>query len=182
MQCFITLYSTDVDVTPTVASGSSSGLTPSTGSNSTTPVPATTAASNSTTLADNAKLCAKPSIVISDVDVGAAIDANEDEVGLKVVAIAALPSGGSRIAFQSGDNIVVRELDANDKLVTSSPAVKVPLHDFADLYADEKGFVILGTRDAEGGGTLNCGNPSNLCGSAPSPAVPCYDIPAPMCT
>ncbi|POM63271.1 hypothetical protein PHPALM_27437, partial [Phytophthora palmivora] len=80
------------------------------------------------------------------------------------------------IAFQSGENIIVRELDANDKLVTSSPAVKVPLHDFADLYADEKGFVILGTRDAEGGGTLNCGNPSNLCGSAPSPAVPCYDM------
>ncbi|GMF55573.1 unnamed protein product [Phytophthora fragariaefolia] len=132
--------------------------------------------SNSTVTADNSKLCAKPRVVISDVDVGAAIDANEDEVGLKVVAIAALPSGGSRVAFQSGDNIIVRELDANDKLVTSSPAVKVPLHDFADLYADEKGFVILGTRDAEGGGTLNCGNPSNLCGSAPSPAVPCYDM------
>ncbi|KAG4038251.1 hypothetical protein PC123_g26187, partial [Phytophthora cactorum] len=120
--------------------------------------------------------CAKPRIRITDVDVGAAIEANEDEAALKLVAIAAIPGGGSRVAFQSGNNIIVRELDANDKLVTSSPAVKVPLHDFADIYADKNGFVILGTRDAEGGGTLNCGNPSNLCGSAPSPAVPCYDM------
>ncbi|KAI9982651.1 hypothetical protein PInf_008628 [Phytophthora infestans] len=120
--------------------------------------------------------CAKPRIQITDVDVGAAVEANEEEAALKLVAIAAIPGGGSRVAFQSGDSIIVRELDAKDKLVTSSPAVKVPLHDFADIHADKNGFVILGTRDAEGGGTLNCGNPSNLCGSAPSPAVPCYDI------
>eukprot|EP00644_Phytophthora_capsici_P017027 jgi/Phyca11/130290/e_gw1.92.100.1 len=120
--------------------------------------------------------CAKPRVRITDVDVGAAVEANEDEVALKILAIASLPSGGSRIAFQSGDNVVVRELDANDKLVSSSPAVKVPLHDFADIHADKNGFVILGTRNAQGGGTLNCGNPSNMCGSAPNPAVPCYDM------
>ncbi|EEY53933.1 uncharacterized protein PITG_07581 [Phytophthora infestans T30-4] len=120
--------------------------------------------------------CAKPRIQITDVDVGAAVEANEEEAALKLVAIAAIPGGGSRVAFQSGDSIIVRELDAKDKLVTSSPAVKVPLHDFADIHADKNGFVILGTRDAEGGGILNCGNPSNLCGSAPSPAVPCYDM------
>ncbi|KAG4045511.1 hypothetical protein PC123_g19081, partial [Phytophthora cactorum] len=151
---------------PTAASSSSSG---SSSDNSITP-------STSTTTADNSKLCAKPRIQITDVDVGAAIEANEDEAALKLVAIAAIPGGGSRVAFQSGNNIIVRELDADDKLVTSSPAVKVPLHDFADIHADKNGFVILGTRDAEGGGTLNCGNPSNLCGSAPSPAVPCYDM------
>ncbi|POM63444.1 putative GPI-anchored protein [Phytophthora palmivora] len=120
--------------------------------------------------------CAKPRVRITDVDVGTTIEANEDEVGLKVVAISSLPSGGSRIAFQSGSNVIVRELDANDKLVASSPAVKVPLHDFADIHADKNGFVILGTRDAQGGGTLNCGNPSNMCGSPPNPAVPCYDM------
>ncbi|KAL3659911.1 hypothetical protein V7S43_015212 [Phytophthora oleae] len=158
---------------PTVvssASGSSSSSVP-TNNNSTTA--ATT--KPSTTSADNSKLCAKPRIEITKVDVGATVDANEDEVALKPVAIAAIPSGGSRIAFQSGDSVVVQELDASDKLVSGS-TVKVPLHDFADIYADEKGFVILGTRDAEGGGTLNCGNPSNLCGSAPNPAVPCYDM------
>ncbi|POM63715.1 putative GPI-anchored protein, partial [Phytophthora palmivora] len=166
-----TASSSNSGLTSTVSSSSGSGSAPTTSNNSTS-----TATTSPSTSADNSKLCAKPRVVISEVDVGATIDANEDEVGLKVVAIASLPSGGSRIAFQSGENIIVRELDANDKLVTSSPAVKVPLHDFADLYADEKGFVILGTRDAEGGGTLNCGNPSNLCGSAPSPAVPCYDM------
>jgi hypothetical protein len=158
--------------TPTViasSSGSSSSLTPTTSSNSTST--ATTTASK-----DNSKLCAKPRVVISEVNVGAAVEANEDEAGLKVVAIAPISTGGSRVAFQSGDSIIVRELDADDKLVTSSPAVKVPLNDFADIYADKDGFVILGTRDAEGGGTLNCGNPSNLCGTAPSPAVPCYDM------
>ncbi|RLN56986.1 hypothetical protein BBJ29_005077 [Phytophthora kernoviae] len=101
---------------------------------------------------------------------------SEDEVKLQVVAIASLPSGGSRIAFQSGGNVIVRELDKNDKLVSSSPAVKVPLVDFGDLHADADGFVLLGTRDAEGGGTLNCGNPSNLCGTAPNPPTPCYDM------
>ncbi|KAG2904840.1 hypothetical protein PC119_g20596 [Phytophthora cactorum] len=54
-------------------------------------------------------------------------------------------------------------------------AVEVPLVDFADIHADDDGFILLGTRDAEGGGTLNCGDPSNLC-SAPSDAVPCYDM------
>ncbi|GMF59201.1 unnamed protein product [Phytophthora fragariaefolia] len=124
----------------------------------------------------NAGFCAKPRVRITEVNVGAAVDANEDEVGLKVVAISALPSGGSRIAFHSGGNVIVRELDANDKLVSTSPAVKVPLHDFGDIHADKSGFVLVGTRAAQGGGTLNCGNPSNLCGSAPNPAVPCYDM------
>ncbi|ETP50945.1 hypothetical protein F442_03840, partial [Phytophthora nicotianae P10297] len=157
---------TSTTAAPTAVSSSSSG---SSSGNS-------TAQSTLTTTGENSKLCAKPRIQITDVDVGAAIEANEDEAALKLVAIAAIPGGGSRVAFQSGDSIIVRQLDANDKLVASSPAVKVPLHDFADIHADKDGFVILGTRDAEGGGTLNCGNPSNLCGSAPSPAVPCYDM------
>ncbi|OWZ03034.1 GPI-anchored protein [Phytophthora megakarya] len=120
--------------------------------------------------------CAKPRVRITEVDVGAAVETNEDEAGLKVVAISALPSGGSRIAFQSGANVIVRELDANDKLVSSSPAVKVPMHDFGDIHADKNGFVILGTRDAQGGGQSNCGNPSNLCGAKPDPANACYDM------
>ena len=130
----------------------------------------------STTSKSNPSLCAKPRVVITEVDVGVAIDSNENEAALKLVAIAAMPSGGSRIAFHSGGNVIVRELDANDKLVSSKAAIKVPMHDFADIHADTNGFVILGTRDAQGGGTLNCGNPRNLCGSAPNPAVPCYDM------
>ncbi|KAG6578029.1 Avirulence (Avh) protein [Phytophthora cinnamomi] len=141
-----------------------------------TPTPASNSSTPATVSGANSKLCAKPRVVVTEVDVGASVENNEDEAALKVIAIAALPSGGSRIAFQSGDNVIVRELDANDKLVSSSAAVKVPLHDFGDIYADKNGFVLVGTRDAEGGGTLNCGNPSNLCGTAPNPAVPCYDM------
>ncbi|KAI9982630.1 hypothetical protein PInf_008602 [Phytophthora infestans] len=160
-------------LTPTVASstsasGSSAGSPPTTSNNSTTP-------STSTTPGENSKLCAKPRIEITEVTVDASVDTNEDEAALKLVAIAAIPGGGSRVAYHSGENVIVQELDASDKLVSGSTA-KVPVHDFADIYADKDGFVILGTRDAEGGGTLNCGNPSNLCGSAPSPAVPCYDM------
>ncbi|EGZ14499.1 hypothetical protein PHYSODRAFT_332881 [Phytophthora sojae] len=132
--------------------------------------------STATTPKSSGGFCAKPRVRITEVDVGASVENNEEEAALKVIAIASLPSGGSRIAFQSGENVIVRELDANDKLVASSPAVKVPLHDFGDIYADKNGFVIVGTRDAEGGGTLNCGNPSNLCGGGPSPASPCYDM------
>ncbi|KAE9143839.1 hypothetical protein PF006_g11162 [Phytophthora fragariae] len=68
------------------------------------------------------------------------------------------------VVTESGDNAIVREV------------VTVPMNDFGDIYADKDGFVIVGTRDAEGGGTLNYGNPSNLCGTAPSQAVPCYDM------
>ncbi|CAH0520222.1 unnamed protein product [Peronospora belbahrii] len=75
--------------------------------------------------------CKIPRVRITEVDVGAVVDTNEDDAALKVVALAALPSGGSRIAFHSGDNVIVRELDANDKLVSSSAAIKVPLHDFS---------------------------------------------------
>ncbi|KAG6616074.1 GPI-anchored protein [Phytophthora cinnamomi] len=135
-----------------------------------------TPATATTTAKSASGFCAKPRVRITEVNVGAAVDANEDEVALKVVAISPLPSGGSRIAFHSGGNVIVRELDANDKLVTTSPAVKVPFHDFGDIHADKNGFVIVGTKPAQGGGTLNCGNPSNLCGSAPNPPVPCYDM------
>ncbi|POM69796.1 Avr1b-1 Avirulence-like protein [Phytophthora palmivora] len=174
---------TDASATTDSASTTGSSATTSTtedissqSSSSAATTPSTATNSSSATSSDNSKLCAKPRVRITEVDLGVTVDANEDEVNLKVVAIASLPSGGSRIAFHSGDNVIVRELDENDKLVSSSEAVKVPLHDFADIYADKEGFVLLGTRDAEGGGTLNCGNPSNLCGSAPNPAVPCYDM------
>ncbi|CAH0484866.1 unnamed protein product [Peronospora farinosa] len=135
-----------------------------------------TTTKSSTLSSDNSKLCAKLRVRITEVNVDDVVDYNEDEAALKLVAIASLPSGGSRIAFHSGDNVIVRELDANDELVSSNTAVEVPLHDFADIYADKNGFVLLGTRDAEGGGTLNCGDPTNLCGVAPDPPVACYDM------
>ncbi|RLN75013.1 hypothetical protein BBO99_00008598, partial [Phytophthora kernoviae] len=51
----------------------------------------------STAATTKAGFCAKPRVRITEVDVGASVENSEDEVGLKVVAIASLPSGGSRI-------------------------------------------------------------------------------------
>lgn len=129
----------------------------------------------STPIAKNGKLCAVPKLTVSDIDVGASVINNEDEAALKVVAISAKPGGGSHIAYHTGSKVQVMELDASDKVVTGS-TVSVDVVDFADIYSDAKGFVVLGTRAAQGGGTLNCGNPANLCGTAPNPAMPCYDM------
>ncbi|GMF42182.1 unnamed protein product [Phytophthora fragariaefolia] len=162
---------------PTATSSAASTATSAATSTAASTAASSGAATTSTTSAASSSsgFCSTPRVRITEVDVGETVENNEDEAGLTVVAIASLPSGGSRIAFQSGDNVIVRELDSNDTLVSSTAAVEVPLVDFADIHADDDGFVLLGTRDAEGGGTLNCGSPSNLC-SAPSDAVPCYDM------
>lgn len=119
--------------------------------------------------------CSEPEIRVTDVDLGEAVVVNEDEVALKPLAISPLPSGGSRLAYMGSDaRVHVAELDADDRLVGTP--VSFEAHDFADLYADDEGGVLLLTRPAEGGGTLGCGNPANLCGSPPNPPSPCFDM------
>jgi hypothetical protein len=91
------------------------------------------------------------------------------------MAIAPIPAGGSRLAWLSNnDRVYVAELDCDDQLVGTP--FSLPANDFQDIAADAGGGVIALTRDAQGGGTLNCGNPSNLCDGGPSPAIPCYDM------
>ncbi|KAH9106810.1 hypothetical protein LEN26_014451, partial [Aphanomyces euteiches] len=124
---------------------------------------------------NNGTFCATPKITLTEIDVGQSVTVNEDEAALKLLAISPKPSGGSYVAFHGDSKVYVVQLDASDKVVAGSQ-VAVNVHDFGDIHGDDKGFVILGTRDATGGGTLNCGNPSNLCGSAPNPPVPCYDM------
>lgn len=156
--------------TPTTATPKSTTATPTT----TTATPAGTVAAAGSS--SGTSFCATPGVNVSTIDVGVTVTTSEDEAGLKVLAIAAKPSGGSYIAFHSDvGEVVVMELDSSDKLVSGSK-ITVSVNDFADIFADDKGFVLLGTRDAEGGGTLNCGSPSNLCGTAPDPAIPCYDM------
>ncbi|KAG7376100.1 hypothetical protein PHYPSEUDO_014445 [Phytophthora pseudosyringae] len=168
---------TEVPSTTTATSTTASTAASTAASAATSSSASSTSTTASSSMASSSSgFCSTPRLRVTEVDVGETVENNEDEAGLTVVAIASLPSGGSRIAFQSGDNVIVRELDSDDALVSSTAAVEVPLVDFADIHADDDGFVLLGTRDAEGGGTLNCGNPSNLCGTAPSPAVPCYDM------
>ncbi|KAJ3114070.1 hypothetical protein HK100_001779 [Physocladia obscura] len=135
-------------------------------------IPATT-----TAVSTGSGSCSNPSITVTNINVGESINVNEDDAGSSIISISSIPSGGSRIAYATtGGTIKVVTLNADDTINTSVATVTVDVVDFADLYADDTGFVILGTRDAEGGGTLNCGNPSNLCGTAPNPAIPCYDM------
>lgn len=111
---------------------------------------------------------------VSEVELGAVVVSNEDEAELLPLVIA--PAGsGSRVAWMGDDGHVhATPLDENDRV--SGVTVSLPAHDFSDLYADEAGGVLLLTRDAQGGGTGNCGSPSNLCGTPPNPPVPCFDM------
>ncbi|EGZ14510.1 hypothetical protein PHYSODRAFT_346457 [Phytophthora sojae] len=127
-----TVDATEVPTTTTTAASTASSAT-----STATSTTSTASASSSS------GFCSTPRVRITEVDVGETVENNEDEAGLTVVAIASLPSGGSRIAFQSGDNVIVRELDSNDALVNSTAAVKVPLVDFADLHADDDGRALL---------------------------------------
>ncbi|KAJ3040998.1 hypothetical protein HDV00_010070 [Rhizophlyctis rosea] len=143
----------------------------------TTGITTTTTTAPTTTSSAPSGNCTTPKIRLTSITVTSPISTNEDEATLKPLAIAPLPSGGSRLAYMGTDNkLHVITLTSADTIDTSVPSVTVAVHDFADILADEKGFVVLGTRDAQGGGTLNCGNPANLCGTAPSPAIPCYDM------
>lgn len=114
-------------------------------------------------------------IRIREVDVGVQVLADEDEVALHPITISPIPSGGARLAWVGEDGqIHVTALDADDTVV--GPAFALPGQDLAALHADDDGGVVLLTRPAEGGGTLNCGAPTNLCGTPPDPAVPCFDM------
>ncbi|WP_437786946.1 hypothetical protein [Sorangium sp. So ce1097] len=112
---------------------------------------------------------------ITEIDVGIRVINNEDEAALMPLVISPMPSGGSRLAWMSDDDKVhIAQLDASDQVV--GRPFGLPANDFSDLYADDTGGVLLLTRDAEGGGTLNCGAPANLCGTPPSPPIPCHDM------
>lgn len=118
--------------------------------------------------------CTAPQVKITEVDVGGNVVVNEDDAALKLLSISPIPSGGSRVAWMSNDgNVHITTLDCNDAVTGS---FGLPAMDYGDIYADDRGGVLLVTRDAQGGGTLNCGEPTNLCGTPPSPAIPCFDM------
>jgi len=113
-------------------------------------------------------------VKVTEIDVGGSVVVNEDDAALKMLSISPVPSGGSRLAWLSNDDSVhITTLDCDDHVVDS---FGLPAMDYGDIYADDAGGVLLLTRDAKGGGTLNCGEPTNLCGTPPSPAIPCYDM------
>jgi hypothetical protein len=114
---------------------------------------------------------------ISEVDVGTTVVTNEDEVGLKPIVISPVPSGGARLAFMGSDGMVhVVTLDADDQ--PSGGAATLMAYDFADMFADDNGGVVLLTRPAHGTGDKQCGTLTNLCGSTASlpSQYACFDM------
>jgi hypothetical protein len=114
---------------------------------------------------------------ISEIDVGASVVTNEDEVGLKPIVIAPLPTSGARLAFMGSDNLVhVVALGADDQ--PSGSASTLMGYDFADMLADDTGGVVLLTRVAHGAGDKHCGTLTNLCGSTASlpSQYACFDM------
>jgi hypothetical protein len=119
---------------------------------------------------------------ITEIDVGLTyvyqeIDASGgNNIGMAPLAISPIPSGGSRLAFMGSDGMVhIAQLDATDNLVAGSVFGR-PAFDFQDVYADNAGGVLLVSRNAQGGGTANCGTATNLCGTPPNPPDPCWDM------
>ncbi len=95
------------------------------------------------------------------------------------MALTSTPSGGTRVAWMGTDGQVhVTALKSDDTVDTAVATVSLPAFDFGDIYADDNGGVLLLTRDAKGGGTLNCGTLTNLCGATASlPSTDaCYDM------
>lgn len=116
--------------------------------------------------------CASPEVRVTEVDLGVAITSygSEWDTLPLPLAIAALPSGGSRLAARGTDGTIhIAELDCNDELVGTPFAL--PAHDLQDLHADAEGGVVLLTRDAVGSGDHNCGA-GPLCGGT---SAPCYN-------
>ncbi len=119
--------------------------------------------------------CSAPEVRVTEVDLGTTVLNNEAETTLEPLVLGAMPSGGARLGFMSDDGALhIAELDCQDALVGAPFALLA--HDFEDIAADENGGVALLTRDARGGGTLNCGEPANLCDGGPDPAVPCHEM------
>jgi hypothetical protein len=82
------------------------------------------------------------------------------------MAISAMPSGGSRLAWLGTDgNVHVAQLDCNDQLVGTP--FSFPAVDLQDLYADDNGGVLMIVRNATNSGTDNCGS-GMLCGGTSS--------------
>jgi hypothetical protein len=131
-----------------------------------------------------ATACASPEVRITDVTLGVSVIGNGNEGDTQPIplAIAAMPSGGSRLAWMSDYNRYgsstattahVAELDCDDQLVGTPSAFEA--YDFSDVAADANGGVLMLTRDAEGSGDQHCGDVNNLC-VLPSDRPGCYDM------
>ncbi len=114
---------------------------------------------------------------LTEVELGAEVDANEDEATLRPLVLAPSPDGGSRLAWMGKDGkLHVTTLDASD--APSGSTVELEARDFSDIIADENGGVALLTRAANGAGDKRCGTLTNLCGNVDSlpEQYECWDM------
>jgi len=121
--------------------------------------------------------CTTPEVRLTDITLPSPVigSGNEGDTAPLPLALAAKPSGGSTLAWLGEDSQVhVIDLGGDDQIVGSP--FSLPAVDLQDIAVDDAGGVVVLTRDAEGGGTLNCGTPANLCDGGPDPAIPCYDM------
>ena len=113
--------------------------------------------------------CTAPTVDITEIEAGVPVRSygNEGDTLPLPMAIAAKPSGGSRLAWLgTDDRVYIGELDCDDNLVGTP--FSLPAVDLQDLHADDSGGVVLLTREATNGGQDNCGN-GQLCGGSSSP-------------
>jgi hypothetical protein len=109
-----------------------------------------------------------PSVNVTSVNLGIAVTAygSQADTAPLPMAISAIPSGGSRLAWLGTDaNVHIAELDCNDQLVGTP--FSIPAVDLQDVYADDNGGAVLVVRNATNTGTDNCGT-GVLCGGTSS--------------
>lgn len=110
--------------------------------------------------------CTAPTVKVTSVSLGTPVigyGAQGDTEPFPM-AIASIPSGGSRLAWLGTDKkVYVAELDCADGLVGTPSSF--PAEDLQDIYADDDGGVVMLVRNATNSGTDNCGS-GTLCGGA----------------
>lgn len=118
-----------------------------------------------------------PRVRITTFDLGVEIVGATDarDTAPLPLALAAHADGGAHLAALGTDGRVhVVELDELDEPVGFASSFVA--NDLVDLHADGDGGGILAvTRDARGGGALQCGDPTNLCNPPPEP-VSCHEM------
>ena len=118
--------------------------------------------------------CSAPAVQVTDVTLGSEVVGygREGDTEPLPMAIAAMPSGGSRVAWLgTDDNVHVGELGCDDQFVGTP--FTIPAIDLQDIHADDAGGVVLVTREATGSGEHGCGG-GTLCGGESSPCRAMY--------
>lgn len=159
-------------VTTGAASSTDGGNTTTSGGGA-----STTISTVSSTTSGPTGPCTTPEVRVTDVSLPSSVIGNgqQGDTELLPMAIAAKPSGGSTLAWLTAESqIYIADLDGSDQIMGAP--FSIPGIDLGDIAAEDTGGVVALTRDAEGGGTLNCGTPANLCDGGPNPAIPCYDM------